>query len=379
MNRNFTDPFLPPERLLLGPGPSPVAPEVLAAMAQGTIGHLDPAFIRLMDEMKGMLQTLFNTKNEATFTVAGPGSVGMDAAILNMIEAGDKILVARNGVFGMRMTEVAARGGGDVKTLDFEWGTPVDPAALDKALADNPGVKFVAFVHAETSTGVLSDAASIAGVAQKHGAMTIMDCVTSAGGVPVLADEWGVDVLYSGTQKCLSCPPGLSPVSFNDRAVALIKARKTKVLSWFLDVTQVMSYWSGEGARAYHHTAPINALYGLHEALRRLLVEGLENSFRRHREAHEYLVRGVEKMGLKMFVAPPYRLPQLNLVTIPEGANDARVRSSLLNDYNIEIGAGLGPLAGKVWRIGLMGEGARKENVDRVLKALAQVLARKDA
>ncbi len=379
MNRNFTNPFLPPERLLLGPGPSPVAPEVLAAMAQGTIGHLDPAFIRLMDELKGMLQTLFGTKNEATFTIAGPGSVGMDAAILNMIEAGDKIFIARNGVFGMRMTEVASRGGGDVTTLDFEWGTPVDPAALDKAMTDNPGVKFVAFVHAETSTGVLSDAAAIAKVVQKHGAMTIMDCVTSAGGVPIHADEWGIDVLYSGTQKCLSCPPGLSPVSFSDKAVALIKARKSKVLSWFLDVTQVMAYWGGEGARAYHHTAPINALYGLHEALRRVLVEGLDNSFRRHREAHDYLVQGVEKMGLKMFVAAPYRLPQLNLITIPEGANDAKVRSSLLNDYNIEIGAGLGPLAGKVWRIGLMGEGARKQSVDRVLMALGEVLAKQAA
>lgn len=379
MNRKITDPFLPPQRLLLGPGPSPVAPEVLAAMANATIGHLDPAFIGLMDELKSMLQTCFNTKNEATFTVAGPGSVGMDTCILNLVEPGDRILVARNGVFGMRMTEVASRGGADVVPLDFEWGTPVDADAVDKALSENPGVKYVAFVHAETSTGVLTDAGKVAAVARKHGAMTILDTVTSLGGVPVLVDEWGIDAVYTGTQKCLSCPPGLSPVSFSDRALKHIKNRKTKVLSWFLDVTQVMSYWGGEGARAYHHTAPINALYGLHEALRRLLDEGLDNAFRRHREAHLYLVEGLEKMGMEMFVAEPYRLPQLNLVKIPQGADDGKVRSTLLNDYNIEIGAGLGPLAGKVWRIGLMGEGARKESVDRVLKALGEILAKQPA
>ncbi|MCC2095911.1 MAG: alanine--glyoxylate aminotransferase family protein [Hyphomicrobiales bacterium] len=375
MNRNVTDPFLPPQRLLLGPGPSPVAPEVLAALALPTIGHLDPSFIGLMDELKQMLQTLFNTKNDATFTVAGPGSVGMDACILNMVEAGDKILIARNGVFGMRMTEVAARGGADVITLDFEWGTPVDPAAVDDALSKDKDIKFLAFVHAETSTGVLSDGKAIGDVAKKHGVMVIMDTVTSAGGVPVMVDDWGVDAVYTGTQKCLSAPPGLSPVSFSPRALEHIKNRKTKVLSWFLDVTQVMAYWGGEGARAYHHTAPINALYGLHEALRRLLVEGLDNSFARHRKAHEYLVAGLEKRGMEMLVAPPFRLPQLNTVKIPAGADDAKVRRELLLTHNIEIGAGLGPLAGKVWRIGLMGEGARDEHVDTLLSALDKVLA----
>ena len=375
MNRNVTDPFLPPQRLLLGPGPSPVAPEVLAALALPTIGHLDPSFIGLMDELKQMLQTLFNTKNDATFTVAGPGSVGMDACILNMVEAGDKILIARNGVFGMRMTEVAARGAADVITLDFEWGTAVDPAAVDAALSKDKDIKFLAFVHAETSTGVLSDGKAIGDVAKKHGVMVIMDTVTSAGGVPIMADEWGVDALYTGTQKCLSAPPGLSPVSFSPRALEHIKNRKTKVLSWFLDVTQVMAYWGGEGARAYHHTAPINALYGLHEALRRLLVEGLENSFARHRKAHEHLVAGLEKRGMEMLVAPAVRLPQLNTVKIPAGVDDARVRRELLLTHNIEIGAGLGPLAGKVWRIGLMGEGARTEHVDTLLTALDKVLA----
>ncbi len=374
MNRKFTDPFLPPERLLLGPGPSPVAPEVLKAMAHSTIGHLDPAFIGLMDELKAMLQTCFNTKNEATFTVAGPGSVGMDACVLNMVEAGDKILIARNGVFGMRMSEVASRGGAVVVPLDFEWGKPVEAAAVDAALAADKDIKFVAFVHAETSTGVLSDAKAIAAAAAKHGAMVIMDAVTSVGGVPVKIDEWGVDVVYTGTQKCISCPPGLSPVSFSPRAIEHIKNRKTKVLSWFLDVTQVMAYWGGEGARAYHHTAPINALYGLHEALRRVLVEGLDTAFARHKKAHLHLVAEVKKRGWEMLVDEAYRLPQLNAIKIPAGVDDAKVRRSLLLDHNIEIGAGLGVLAGKVWRIGLMGEGARVEHVDTLFAALDKVL-----
>ena len=374
MNRKFTDPFLPPERLLLGPGPSPVAPEVLKAMAHSTIGHLDPAFIGLMDELKAMLQTCFNTKNEATFTVAGPGSVGMDACVLNMVEAGDKILIARNGVFGMRMSEVASRGGAVVVPLDFEWGKPVEAAAVDAALAADKDIKFVAFVHAETSTGVLSDAKAIAAAAAKHGAMVIMDAVTSVGGVPVKIDEWGVDVVYTGTQKCISCPPGLSPVSFSPRAIEHIKNRKTKVLSWFLDVTQVMAYWGGEGARAYHHTAPINALYGLHEALRRVLVEGLDTAFARHKKAHLHLVAEVKKRGWEMLVDEAYRLPQLNAIKIPAGVDDAKVRRSLLLDHNIEIGAGLGVRAGKVWRIGLMGEGARVEHVDTLFAALDKVL-----
>ena len=255
MNRKPTDPFLPPQRLLLGPGPSPVAPEVLAAMALPTIGHLDPSFIRLMDELKAMMQVVFGTKNDATIAVAGPGSVGMDACVLNLVEPGDKILIARNGVFGMRMSEVASRGGAIVVPLDFEWGTPVEAAKVEAALAADPDIKFVAFVHAETSTGVLSDAKAIAAVAARHGALVIMDAVTSLAGVPVELDAWGIDAAYSGTQKCLSCPPGLSPVSFSPRAIEHIKARKTKVLSWFLDVTQVMAYWTGEGSRALYRKA----------------------------------------------------------------------------------------------------------------------------
>jgi alanine-glyoxylate transaminase/serine-glyoxylate transaminase/serine-pyruvate transaminase len=370
MNWELTGPFVPPERLLLGPGPSPVAREVLSAMASPTIGHLDPAFIRLMDELKAMLQTVFNTKNDATFAVAGPGSVGMEACILNLVEPGDRILIARNGVFGMRMSEVASRGGAEVIPLDFPWGKPVEASAVAAALAENDNVKFCAFVHAETSTGVLSNAKEIAAAAANHGALTIMDAVTSLGGVPVLTDEWRIDAVYSGTQKCLSCPPGLSPVSFSQRAIEHIKSRKSKVLSWFLDLTQVMAYWSGEGSRAYHHTAPINSLYGLHEALRRLLVQGLDSSFERHRNVHRHLVEKLSTLKVEFLVDRPFRLPQLNAVKIPDSVNDARVRNALLSDNNIEIGAGLGPFAGKVWRIGLMGEGARIEYVDRLVAAL---------
>jgi len=374
MNRSALQAYLPPQRLLLGPGPSPVAPEVLAAMALPTIGHLDPSFVTLMAEIKAMLQSSFGTGNDVTFAVAGPGSLGMDSCILNLIEPGDKILVARNGVFGTRMCEVALRGGADVVPIDFEWGTPVDPQAVEEALKADRDIKFVAFVHAETSTGVRSDAAAIAQVAERYGALTIMDAVTSLGGIPLEMDAWGIDAVYSGSQKCLGCPPGLSPVSFSPRAVAHVKNRKTKVQSWFLDITQVMAYWGGEGARTYHHTAPVNSLYALHESLRRLLIEGLDQSFARHRETHLYLAEGLSAMGIEFLVDEAYRLPQLNSVHIPAGVNDAKIRSLLLNEFNIEIGAGLGPLAGKIWRIGLMGEGARKENVDRLLEALAVLL-----
>jgi len=376
MNRTFRESFLPPTRLLLGPGPSPVASEVLMAMAGQTIGHLDPSFIGLMSEIKTMLQMAFATTNEATFAVAGPGSLGMDACLLNLIEPGDKILIARNGVFGTRMCEVALRGGAQVIPLDFVWGTPVDPQSIEDALVHHRDIKFVGFVHAETSTGVQSDARAIAAIARKHGALTIMDAVTSLAGIPIKLDEWGIDAVYSGSQKCLSCPPGLSPVSFSPRAVEHVKQRKTPVLSWFLDITQVMAYWGGDKARAYHHTAPVNSLYALHESLRRLHLEGLEASFERHRAAHLQLLNGITALGLELLVDEPYRLPQLNAIKIPSTAHDAQLRASLLNDFNIEIGAGLGPLAGKIWRIGLMGEGARAENVDRLLNALKEIMSR---
>ena len=370
MNRSYLESFLPPSRLLLGPGPSPVAPEVLMAMAGPTIGHLDPAFIGLMAEIKTMLQLAFGTTNDVTFAVAGPGSLGMDACVLNLIEPGDKILIARNGVFGTRMCEVALRGGAQVIPLDFTWGTPIDPQAIEDALKEHKDIKFVGFVHAETSTGVQSDAAAIAAIAQKYGALTIMDAVTSLAGIPIKLDEWGIDAVYSGSQKCLSCPPGLSPVSFSPRAVEHVKHRKSRVLSWFLDITQVMSYWGGDKARAYHHTAPVNSLYALHESLRRLHVEGIEASIARHRAAHLQLAEGLTALGLELLVDEPFRLPQLNAIKIPSTINDALLRASLLNDFNIEIGAGLGPLAGKIWRVGLMGEGARPQHVSRLLQTL---------
>jgi alanine-glyoxylate transaminase/serine-glyoxylate transaminase/serine-pyruvate transaminase len=293
-----------------------------------------------------------------------------------LIEPGDKILIARNGVFGTRMCEVALRGGAQVIPLDFVWGTPVDPQAIEDALVHHKDIKFVGFVHAETSTGVQSDASAIAAIAHKHGALTIMDAVTSLAGIPIKLDEWGIDAVYSGSQKCLSCPPGLSPVSFSPRAVEHVKQRKTPVLSWFLDITQVMAYWGGDKARAYHHTAPVNSLYALHESLRRLHLEGLEASFDRHQAAHLRLLDGITTLGLELLVEEPYRLPQLNAIKIPSTANDAPLRASLLNDFNIEIGAGLGPLAGKIWRVGLMGEGARAENVDRLLHALQEIMSR---
>jgi alanine-glyoxylate transaminase/serine-glyoxylate transaminase/serine-pyruvate transaminase len=376
MNRTYRESFLPPSRLLLGPGPSPVASEVLLAMAGPTIGHLDPSFIGLMSEIKTMLQMAFGTANEATFAVAGPGSLGMDACLLNLIESGDKILIARNGVFGTRMCEVALRGGAQVIPLDFEWGTPVDPQAIEEALQQHEDIRFVGFVHAETSTGVQSDAKAIAAIARKHGALTIMDAVTSLAGIPIKLDEWGIDAVYSGSQKCLSCPPGLSPVSFSPRAVEHVKQRKTSVLSWFLDITQVMAYWGGDKARAYHHTAPVNSLYALHESLRRVHLEGLEASYARHRAAHLHLLKGLTARGLELLVDEQHRLPQLNAIKIPATIQDAPLRASLLNDFNIEIGSGLGPLAGKIWRVGLMGEGARTENVDRLLQALDVIMSR---
>jgi len=346
------------------------------AMAGPTIGHLDPSFIGLMSEIKTMLQMAFGTANEATFAVAGPGSLGMDACLLNLIEPGDKILIARNGVFGTRMCEVALRGGAQVIPIDFVWGTPVDPQAIEEALQQHKDIKFVGFVHAETSTGVQSDAKAIAAIARKHGALTIMDAVTSLAGIPIKLDEWGIDAVYSGSQKCLSCPPGLSPVSFSPRAVEHVKQRKSPVLSWFLDITQVMAYWGGDKARAYHHTAPVNSLYALHESLRRLHLEGLEASYARHRAAHLHLLKGLAARGLEPLVDEPHRLPQLNAIKIPAAIQDAPLRASLLNDFNIEIGAGLGPLAGKIWRVGLMGEGARTGNVDRLLQALDVIMSR---
>ncbi len=367
--------FHPPKRTLMGPGPSDVSDRVLQALARPTIGHLDPAFVGMMDEMKGLLQYAFQTKNELTMPVSAPGSAGMETCFVNLLEPGDKVIVCQNGVFGGRMKENVERCGAIAVMVEDEWGKAVDPNKLEDALKANPDAKVVAFVHAETSTGAQSDAKTLTELAHKHDCLTIVDAVTSVGGTPVLVDEWDIDAIYSGTQKCLSAPPGLSPISFNERAAEVVKNRKTKVQSWFMDLSLVMGYWGGGAKRAYHHTAPINNLYGLHESLVMLQEEGLENAWQRHAQHHQALRAGLETMGINFVVAENDRLPQLNAVTIPEGIDDAAVRGRLLQDYNLEIGAGLGALADKVWRIGLMGSACNMKNVEYCLSSLETVLS----
>lgn len=368
-------PFHPPARTLMGPGPSDVNPRILEALSRPTIGHLDPAFIELMNEVKTLLQYAFQTKNTLTLPISAPGSAGMEACFVNLISKGDKVIIAQNGVFGGRMKENVERADGNTIMVEDDWGKPVDPQKVEDALIANPDAKVLAFVHAETSTGARSDAQTLCALAQKHDCLTIVDTVTSLAGIELNVDAWGADAVYSGTQKCLSCVPGISPVTFSERAQETIKARTQRVQSWFLDMDLVMGYW-GEGAqRAYHHTAPINALYGLHETLVILQEEGLEKSWARHQHNHNALAAGLECLGINFVVAPDYRLPQLNCVTIPAGADDAAVRKQLLNDYQLEIGAGLGPLAGKVWRIGLMGYASNQKNVLLCLGALEAVLA----
>ncbi|MDD1792089.1 alanine--glyoxylate aminotransferase family protein [Enterovibrio makurazakiensis] len=366
--------FIPPQRTLMGPGPSDVSPRVLQALSQPTIGHLDPLFVGMMDEVKALLQYAFQTENPFTIAVSAPGSAGMEACFVNLIEAGDTVIVCRNGVFGDRMRENVERCGATAVMVDDEWGKPVDPAKVEQALRDNPQASVLAFVHAETSTGALSDAKALSALAKEHDCLTIVDAVTSLGGVPLLVDEWQLDAVYSGSQKCLSCVPGLSPVTFSPRAVEKMQKREQKVQSWFLDQSLVLGYWSGEGKRSYHHTAPVNSLYALHESLLMLQQEGLENAWQRHHDMHELLKSELEALGIAFLVEAPYRLPQLNAVAIPDGVDDASVRSRLLNEYNLEIGAGLGALAGKAWRIGLMGHTARKENIALCAKALKDVL-----
>lgn len=366
--------FNPPVRTLMGPGPSDVHPRVLAAMARPTIGHLDPAFIGMMDEMKQLLQYAFQTKNTLTIPVSAPGSAGMETCFVNLVEPGDKVVVCQNGVFGGRMKENVERCGGEAVMVENAWGTPVDPQKLEDTLKSHHDAKLVGFVQAETSTGVESDVKTLTSIAQRHGCLTIVDAVTAVGGSPLRVDEWKVDAVYSGTQKCLSCTPGLSPVTFNERAAARIKSRKRKVQSWFLDLNLVMNYWGGDGKRAYHHTAPINALYGLHEALVILVEEGLENAWARHMHNHHALRAGIEAMGLQFHVQESHRLPQLNSIKIPEGVDETKVRQWLLQDFNLEIGAGLGSLAGKIWRIGLMGYASNPKNVLYCLSALDSVL-----
>jgi len=371
--------FDPPARLLLGPGPSPVPRRVLDALARPTLGHLDPSFVAMMDELKELLRRAFRTRNALTLPISAPGSAGMEAAFVNLIEPGDTVVVCRNGVFGERMRENVVRIGAQAVVVDDAFGQPVDPEKVEAALRAHPHAKALAFVHAETSTGVESDAATLCRLAREHGALSIVDSVTGLGGIPLEVDAWGVDAIYSGSQKCLAAPPGLAPLSFGENAVAALRARRRPVQSWFLDLGLIVRYWQGEGARTYHHTAPVNMLYALHEALVMLHEEGLEAAWARHRENHLRLRRGLEALGLELFVAEPVRLMPLNAVKVPDGVDEAAVRRRLLEVHGIEIGAGLGELAGRIWRIGLMGAGSQPQHVDRVVGALGEALRRKAA
>ena len=360
---------------LMGPGPSPVADNVYAAMAVHTLGHMDPDFVALMDAIKEQLRTICQTSNKVTLPMSGTGSAGMETCFVNLVERDKKtrVLVLQNGVFGKRMVDVAQRLGAEVDELEFEWGTPVlvDRVASQLAAKD---YDIVAVVHAETSTGVENPVEAIGKLVRQQGALYLVDSVTGLGGIEVALDRWGVDAFYSGTQKCLSCPPGLSPVSFSERAVERIMNRSTKVPNWYLDMSMIIGYWDGH-KRSYHHTAPVNMNYALYQALYNLLEEGLEAAFARHRLMHLRLLEGLEALGFKPFVDASCRLPMVNLVTCPEGVNEAQLRAKLRQKHHIEIGGGLGALAGKVLRIGVMGEGARPEPVDRVIAAIADCIA----
>jgi alanine-glyoxylate transaminase/serine-glyoxylate transaminase/serine-pyruvate transaminase len=362
----------PPPRILLGPGPSDIHPRVLAAMAAPTVGHLDPYYLELMNGMQGMLREVFRTRNEMTMAISGTGSAGMEAAVVNLVEPGDNMLVCINGVFGARMADVAGRAGANVTKIERPWGEVFTPAEIKQALATSKP-KIVGIVMAETSTGARQPVDEIATLVHDAGALLIVDTVTALGGIPVEIDRWGIDCCYSGSQKCLSCPPGLAPITFGPRAMEKIKARKTKVQSWYLDVTMLAQYWGQE--RVYHHTAPINMTYGLYEALRVILEEGLDTCFARHARQHAALRAGLAAIGIGYAAQEGHLLPMLNAVRIPAGIDDVTVRRGLLERFGIEIGGGLGAFKGKVWRIGLMGYGARPANVLLFLSALEQLLA----
>jgi alanine-glyoxylate transaminase/serine-glyoxylate transaminase/serine-pyruvate transaminase len=364
--------FAPPERILLGPGPSLVHPRVLRAMAAPLLGHLDPAFVAMMDEVKAMLREVFRTANALTIPISGTGSAGMEACVVNLVEPGDEVIVGVNGVFGGRLAEVAERAGAAVRRVEAPWGRVIRPEQIEAALRAARRPKLVALVHAETSTGASQPLEDVGRLAHEHGALLLVDCVTSLGGAPVEIDAWGIDAAYSGTQKCLSCPPGLAPVTLGPRAVEVLRQRKTKVQSWYLDLGLLEQYWGAE--RVYHHTAPITMNYALREALRLVLEEGLAARFARHRRNHAALVAGLEAMGLELVAEAGHRLPMLTTVAAPAGVDETRVRGRLLAEHGIEIGGGLGPMKGRVWRIGLMGESSRRRWVFAVLAALEDAL-----
>ena len=365
-----------PKRTLLGPGPANVHPRVLEALGAPVIGHLDPRFVEIMEEVCAMLREVFRTKNHATIPVSGTGSAGMEAAVCNVVEPGDNVVIGMHGFFGERIGDMVQRYGGNVIRAEGAWGGPLDPKAVEAALDSVSEVKLVAIVHAETSTGVLQPLEELAAMAHERGALFLTDCVTSLGGVEVDVDGWGIDIAYSGTQKCLGAPPGLSPITFGERALDVIRGRASTVPNWYLDMKSLLKYWEGEGGkRVYHHTAPISMIYGLHQALAVVLEEGLEARHERHRRNSTALYAGLEAMGLELVVDPSYRAYPLTTVRIPEGASDAEVRGALLNEHDIEIGAGLGPFAGNAWRVGLMGYSSTPENVRLFLGALEGVLA----
>lgn len=361
----------PPNRLLLGPGPSNAAPSVLKAMSQPLLGHLDPVFLRAMDDIKGMLRQVFLTTNNMTFAVAGTGSAGMEFCLVNLIEPGDDVVVGVNGYFGARLVEIAERCGARVTKVESPWGRIIEPQQIADALKTiRP--KLVAIVHAETSTGTLTPVEEISRITHEAGGLLVLDTVTSLGACPVRIDDWQVDAVYSCSQKGLSAPPGLAPVSLSPRAMEVATKRKRKVQSWYLDVNLLSSYWGQE--RVYHHTAPISMNYALHEALRLVLEEGLEARWRRHEQNHLALKAGLDEMSLQIASQPGHQLWQLNAVTVPGGVGEAAVRKRLLEEFNIEIGAGLGPLKGKIWRVGLMGENSQPEVVRTFLSAFRQIL-----
>ena len=364
--------FAPPARVLLGPGPSDVHPRVLAALAAPLVGHLDPVFVAMMEEVKSLLRFVFATENALTIPISGTGSAGMEACVVNLVEPGDEVVVGVNGVFGTRLAEVATRAGATVTRVEAPWGRVVRAEQVEAALRNCRQPKLVALIHAETSTGAWQPLEDAARLAHDHGALFLADCVTSLGGAPVEIDRWGIDAAYSGTQKCLSCPPGLSPITFGPHAVEALRRRKTPVQSWYLDLTLLERYWGEE--RVYHHTAPISMNYALREALRLVAEEGLAARFARHRANHEALAAGLASLGLAFASEEGHRLPMLNAVTVPDGMDEARVRRRLLDAHGIEIGGGLGPMKGRVWRIGLMGESSRRAHVLLLLSALEDAL-----
>ncbi len=359
------------KRVLMGPGPSDVPPSVLEALGRPTIGHLDPEFLQILNDTQDRLRHVFGTDNLLTLPISGTGSAGMEACLVNLVEPGDRVLVCQHGVFGLRMAEVARRCGAEVVTVEAPWGRAIDPDDVRQAVAGQR-FKVTAIVHAETSTGVLQDLTPFRHLADQCGALLMVDAVTSLSGVPVEVDRHGIDAIYSGTQKCLSCPPGLSPVSFSEAAVQAMRKRKTPVQSWYLDLSLIARYFGSE--RVYHHTAPVNMVYALHEALGLALEEGLGPRYARHRKNADALAAGLGKLGLKLVVPPANRLPPLTLVRIPDGVDDRKVRAQLLERHQLEIGGGLGDFAGRAWRIGLMGASSTPEHVALLLRALEQAL-----